>query len=309
MQVSLELAHSSEKVMPKKAKKRKLKVMLAKHYKKGRIENWEGWFAEPKSDGIRVLVVIDRRLNVIYYSRNGRELHMLSHLDGEVRKMATTALRLDETFGSGVVLDCEMVSKTGKFGDISGAIHRKNYTATDARLLCWHMMPLTSLEKGRDTVKQFKRHTLVERIVTRRKLKFVWYRSPVKVGSHDDVMNVYEMHREQGYEGTVVKNLSRRWEGKRSDAWLKLKAEESVDVRVVGTKKGAGKYEGTLGALIVNYKGKNVPVSGMTDLQRRKFWRNHKSIVGKLIEVVYQEETIHGSLRHPRYKRHRPDKE
>jgi len=59
----------------------------------------------------------------------------------------------------------------------------------------------------------------------------------------------------------------------------------------------------------VNYKGKNVPVSGMTDLQRRKFWRNPKSIVGKLIEVVYQEETIHGSLRHPRYKRHRPDKE
>lgn len=295
--------------MPKKSKKRKLKVMLSKQYKPKRIEEWDGWYAEPKSDGIRVLVVIDRKLDVIYYSRNGRSLDMLAHLDGDCRKMATTAVDLDTTFIGGTVLDCEMVSKTGKFGDISGAIHRKDWTAVDARLVCFHMMPLTSLEKGKDTVKQLKRHRLVERILNRRKLRYIWYRPPLKVDSDKEVKVQHIFHRNEGHEGTMLKNLHRRWEGKRSDAWLKIKDEKSIDVRVVGMKVGAGKYAGTLGALIVDYKGKEVPVSGMTDDQRNKFWKKPKSIVGKLVEVTYQEETVHGSLRHPRYKRHRPDKE
>lgn len=295
--------------MPKKAKRRKLKVMLAKHYKPNRIDDWEGWYAEPKSDGIRVLVAIDRRMNIVYYSRNGRPLDMLSHLDSECRKMAMTATDLDTTFESGCVLDCELVSKTGRFSDVSGVIHRKNYTATAARLVCFHMMPLAALERGRDNVRQLKRHRLVERIVMRRKLRFIWYKPPIKVDNHDEVKTVHKIHRKRGHEGTMVKNLHRVWVGKRSDSWLKIKDEKSVDVRVVGMKVGAGKYEGTLGALIVDYKGKEVPVSGMTDEQRRKFWKKPKSIVGKLIEVVFQEETERGSLRHPRYKRHRPDKE
>jgi len=295
--------------MAKKSKKRKIKVMLAKHYKKDRIEDWEGWYAEPKSDGIRVLVVVDHTTDVIYYSRNGRALGMLGHLDGEARKMATTAADMDESFIRGTVLDCELVSNTGKFSDVSGAIHRKDYVAKDARLVCFHMMPLTSFEKGKDTVKQLKRHRMVEKIVMRRKLRFVWYRPPLKVDSHVEVKQTHRIYRKRGHEGTMVKNLHRRWEGKRSDAWLKIKDEKSVDVRVVGMKEGAGKYKGTLGALIVDYRGKHVPVSGMRDDQRHKFWKHPKSIMKKMVEVTYQEETVHGSLRHPRYKRCRPDKE
>lgn len=218
-------------------------------------------------------------------------------------------MELDTTFTGGTALDCELVSNTGDFGKVAGAIHRKDYTATDARLVCFHAMPLTSLEKGKDTVKQLKRHRLVERIISRRKLKFVWYRAPVKVDCHTDVQFQHVRHRKDGHEGTMVKNLHRRWEGRRSDAWLKIKDEKSVDVRVVDMKEGAGKYEGTCGALIVDYKGKRVPVSGMTDDERDRFWRKPKRILNKLIEVVYQEETVHGSLRHPRYKRHRPDKD
>jgi DNA ligase-1 len=295
--------------MPKKAKKRKLKVMLAKQYNPKRIENWEGMYAEPKSDGIRVLVTIDGRANVIYYSRNGRALDMLSHLDHECRKMALTAASSNEAFENGTALDCELVSNTGNFGDVAGAIHRKNHVAKDARLLCFHMMPLSSLERGKDTVKQLKRHRMAGRIIERRKLKFLWYVPPIKVDSHEDVMHCHGVYRSNGDEGTMVKDLYRRWEGKRSDAWLKIKDEKTVDVRVVGMKEGAGKYKGTLGALIVDYRGKEVPVSGMTDDQRRRFWSKPKSIVGKLVEVEFQEETVHGSLRHPRYKRHRPDKD
>jgi len=272
-------------------------------------------YAEPKSDGIRVLVTIDDKADVIYYSRNGRALDMLSHLDNECRKMAMSAAAMSGAFLDGTALDCELVSNTGNFGDVSGAIHRKNYVAKDARLLCFHMMPLSSLEKGRDTVKQLKRHRMAGRIIERRKLRFIWYKPPVKVDSDKDVQRLHlKEHRKlvKGkplYEGTMVKDLHRRWEGKRSDAWLKIKDEQTVDVRVVGMKEGAGKYAGTLGALIVDYKGKEVPVSGMTDDQRRKFWKKPQSIVNKLIEVEFQEETIHGSLRHPRYKRHRPDKD
>jgi DNA ligase-1 len=298
-----------------KAKRRKMKVMLARTYKPALVKDWTGMYADPKSDGIRVIIVVDGKARVTCYSRNGRVLHMFSHIDGEARKVALTAATAgDETFEEGAVMDGEMVSKTGNFGDISGAIHRKNYVAKDARYVCFHIMPLAALARGKDTVKQLRRNKMVGRIVESRSLRYILHRPPIKVDSHADVKQVHAQYRRRingrpRYEGTMVKDMHRRWEGKRSNAWLKIKDEKSVDVVVVGMKEGAGKYAGTLGALIVDYKGKKVPVSGMTDDQRNLFWKKPKLILKKMVEVEYQEETVHGSLRHPRYKRHRPDKE
>ena len=87
---------------------------------------------------------------------------------------------------------------------------------------------------------------------------------------------------------------------------MKIKAEETLDLYVTGWEPGTGKYEGMIGALIVNHKGVPVNVgSGLSDTLRQE---DPAEIVGRMIEVEYHEVTPDGSLRHPRFKRFRDDK-
>jgi len=286
-----------------------MSVMLAKEYDPMRVSNWKSVWAEPKLNGIRVYITCDDEGEVIYRSRNNRILDMFSHLDKKVQKLWAALSKENSAYNNGVMIDGEMMADT--FGDISGAIHRKDHTAKYAWLQCFHVMPLMIFrEHPKDLVTQsLRRGELImasKRLDLKEKIRFS---DATACLNHEDVMTVHADNKEAGHEGTMVKDFSKPYEPIRSFAWMKIKDELSVDVRVVRIKGGTGKYEGMCGALVVDYNGVEVPVSGMTDAQRKKFTRWPKSIIGKLVEVEYQEETVHGSLRHPRFKCVRSDKD
>jgi hypothetical protein len=115
---------------------------------------------------------------------------------------------------------------------------------------------------------------------------------------------------ELGGEGIVLKN----WEagyffGKRNANMMKIKEEVTKDLAVVGMVEGEGKYQGTLGALIVQSKdGTKHQVSGMTDYERDLWWHDCISIMNKVVEVKAMKELPDGSLREPRFKCIRHDK-
>ena len=74
-----------------------------------------------------------------------------------------------------------------------------------------------------------------------------------------------------------------------------------------------GKYKGTLGAIICDYKGFELRVgSGFSDEQRKFFYENPNDIVGRIIECQFFEETHDKdgnlSLRFPIFKTIRNDK-
>lgn len=289
-------------------------VMLAKSYDPKRIKDWKNTTIEPKLDGVRVAVTIDHTDKVRYFSRNGRELDMFTHLNKSVRKLADRLAELDPQFRHGAMLDGEMVADSAKFGDISGAIHRKNHTADYARFHCFHVMPLHLFEAGADKVPQLQRMTQLARCIDSAR-DLIRHSQPVYVESDKDVQVEYAKFRERSLEGAMVKVVSEPWIGKRSFAWLKMKPEETTDVIVSSLKKGTGKYSKTLGALICHRVlkggklGAQVQVSGMTDEQRALWWTMPKRIVGKMIEVAYHEATEIGKLRHPRFVRVRHDKQ
>lgn len=103
-------------------------------------------------------------------------------------------------------------------------------------------------------------------------------------------------------EGFVLKN------GNLQD-WYKLKPRRTIDLVVTGLVVGTGKYRNQLGSLncetTEGYEVANV--SGMTDQQRQAF--SDGSIIGKVIEVEYQNVGANGRLRHPSFVRVRDDKE
>jgi DNA ligase-1 len=298
--------------MPREIKNRALKfsVMLAHKYDKLRIHNWNHIFVEPKLDGIRVIIVADpKKEAVAFYSRNGRQLLMFAHLHKEVLRFVGRAALYDDRFERGAILDGEMTSESESFGAISGAIHRNNHTAFDARFACFAALPAEQFFKGEDDVPQFKRAKMIERIC--RRLEFISHHSAVQAFDHEEVMDAWKAHEKDGYEGSMVKDYSKPWIGMRTHTWMKLKPEETYDVVITGVKAGKGKYEGSLGALRYQYQGKDCSTSGMTDQERDDWWKLHKKgkLVGRMVEVKCAGVTEKGSLRHPRFIRFRDDKQ
>lgn len=71
---------------------------------------------------------------------------------------------------------------------------------------------------------------------------------------------------------------------------LKIKRFYTMDLPIIGCEEGTGRLEGTLGAMVLQYKDNEVKVgSGFTDEQRIEYWKNKDNLIGTLCEVKYKE--------------------
>lgn len=65
-----------------------------------------------------------------------------------------------------------------------------------------------------------------------------------------------------------------------------------VDCKIIGFEEGTGKYEGMLGALLLDYKGYELRCgSGFTDEDRKEIWNNKEKYLGKIAEIQYFRES------------------
>lgn len=110
-------------------------------------------------------------------------------------------------------------------------------------------------------------------------------------------------------EGLMINLKDSPYEFKRSNNLIKVKKMYPADLKIIGFEEGTGKNKGTLGALIVNYKGFPVKVgSGFTDAERIYAWEHKTELIGTIVTVQYFEETTNKkdnslSLRFPVFKR------
>lgn len=90
-------------------------------------------------------------------------------------------------------------------------------------------------------------------------------------------------------EGLIL-NVDVPYKRTRHKGILKIKRFYTMDLRITGYEEGTGRLEGTLGALVLEYKGNSVKVgSGFTDEQRTELWNNREDIIGSICEVKYKE--------------------
>lgn len=89
-----------------------------------------------------------------------------------------------------------------------------------------------------------------------------------------------------GGEGVMLNSTIGPYEIKRSKHLLKIKMVKEMVLPVVGITEGTGKYEDSLGAIIVEYKGSRVGVgSGFTDDERLRIWNNPDDYIGLKAEI------------------------
>lgn len=118
-----------------------------------------------------------------------------------------------------------------------------------------------------------------------------------------------------GFEGAVLKRKDSTYEfGIRDRRWLKIKHEWTMDAVIMGFKPGKGKNTGKVGSFTFGQPrdGKLVErghCRGFTDAVMEEATANPDAYVGCVIEVshngAYPESP---RVRHPQFKRMRPDK-
>jgi DNA ligase-1 len=96
----------------------------------------------------------------------------------------------------------------------------------------------------------------------------------------------------QGYEGLMcLRDVT--YKTKRHNGILKCKKFLEADLEIIGYEEGEGKYKGSLGSFIVNFKGTKVNVgSGFSDEERVEYWEDKDSYIGRVLQVKYKEETM-----------------
>jgi DNA ligase-1 len=94
-----------------------------------------------------------------------------------------------------------------------------------------------------------------------------------------------------GWEGIMI-NRDERYQFKRTNAILKYKSFNTIDLECIGMLEGTGKYEGVMGALCCKFGENIVNVgTGFDDMTRKFIWDNGSWIKGKIIEVKYKDIT------------------
>ena len=98
---------------------------------------------------------------------------------------------------------------------------------------------------------------------------------------------------------------------------MKLIPEKKADCKVIGFEEGTKKNKGSLGAIVVTYKGQKCKVgtgfkelldSKVQDHVRQYIWDNQSQFFGAIAEIHFKEETKAGKMRMPRFYAWRFDK-
>ena len=95
-------------------------------------------------------------------------------------------------------------------------------------------------------------------------------------------------------EGVVLKYMDS------VDEWFKVKANDTLDVRVIRCLEGAGKFAGSLGAMIVEGPtGVESEIGSfqLTNEQRRWIWEHRDVLTGQIAEVRAMNVNESGAIR------------
>lgn len=129
----------------------------------------------------------------------------------------------------------------------------------------------------------------------------------------NDVYDWLDYAVKHDWEGLVV-NRQVPYRRTRHNGCLKVKRFYTVDLRITAIEEGQNRLAGTMGALVVDYKGNELRIgSGFDDATRAAVWANPDNYIGKIVECKYKEVTMDKktgleSLQFPTFVRFRSDK-
>ena len=276
-----------------------------------------------KLDGHRTLCVVDDMGFVDFFTRKGNDVLRLTQIEDSVKNwVGKTNILGRAIFNSGVVLDGEIIVQKGETDDLfneTSKIIRKNGEKTGLVFHVFDIIPretFLSNDMSKPLPYSERRKTLESLFSIADDQE--WLKLVPALYSGSDTKQIEKIAHdliEEGKEGAMVNDNSANYQFGRTKSLLKVKEFHSADLVVTGYFEGQGKYEGTLGGLIVDYNGNEVKVgSGFTDEQRDEYWAKRDEMINRIVQIDFFSESTNQnndeiSLRFPTIKGIREDKD
>lgn len=272
-----------------------MECQLAYKYVPGKLRGKE-FVITPKLDGIRCLAVKTANRAIQLISRQSKAIKGFNDIEEELKNNACSSF----------VLDGELLAQDGTFKTTSRFVSTQIGNKKGVLYHVFDMVSVNDWATGKSIMPYDQRRAMLyEYFTCSNNIEIV----PILYQGNDEsaIEQALNDYVNTGGEGIMINVCDAPYEFKRTNSLLKLKPTKLIRLKVIDYKEGFGKYGGTLGALVVDYKGFPVSVgSGFTDAQRNEIWKNIKSYIGKNITVQYFEETSDAkgalSLRFPVYK-------
>jgi len=249
-------------------------------------------YAQMKMDGMRFNAIV-REGKVEFRSRNGKQIHLLGHLEKE---FAALAGDVDCVFDGELLV---MMEGDHQFADRqtgNGILNKANkgtISDKEASLVhatVWDVIPYLYFTDGHCPVPYSKRFSSLGDLVKAQpsKDKRIWLVSSEIVETYEKAQEIFNEYLSLGYEGIILKDGSGIWEDKRAKHQIKFKGELECDLKIVAVEEGTGKYAGLLGAIVCESADGVVKVnvgSGFNDVHRKNL--KEKDLMGKIVAVKY----------------------
>lgn len=281
------------------------KVGLCKTYEDGSSLRYDNYTVQPKLDGVRIIAICTGG-SAELYTRNGMKVE---GYDEVVKELSHECFK-------DYVLDGEIMTN-----DFDGTM-KGLFALKEDKKAVYHIFDILrecEWKEQRTAIPHWQRYEklslMLYTLPEEQEFKYLKQVTGIKRTRQEIISNIEvldEDARKLGYEGLVLKGDESPYEfctpSKRSWGWIKYKSWKSEEFEVIGMEEGTGKYEGMLGALVVDVNGVKVKVgSGFSDEQRESLFIHEDLSYGKLAEIKYQEKTKDGSLRFPTFIKFRND--
>lgn len=243
-----------------------------------------------KLDGERCLCFADQS-GVRFFTRQGKPIYGLTEISAEIEKVAggTPSFFDGELLVEGGI---NMPSKDAYKKTMQ--IVRSNGEKTGVQFCIFDLLTMEEYESGHTPTYKERRERLVFALESYGDRLHHLIRVP-SYYMGDDVTQIERFHsyaKASHQEGVMINLNDAPYQKKRTKALLKVKAFNDADLRIIDMKPGEGKYLGSLGCLIVDYKGTPVGVgTGYSDADRRFLWDHREELIGRVAKISYFEET------------------
>lgn len=250
-------------------------------------------------------------------SRQGTKFSGLDHIINEIYSVVENA---DSWFFDGELIrkNTDGISDNDNFKLGTGIANSKDADKTCLEYVIYDMMPAAEFDAGQSKLnyreRLYQMNALDDLIHTKgcQHIRIV----PRLYNGFDLTMipKMLDYAVERDWEG-VMCNKNVPYRCTRHNGILKVKRFYTMDLPIIAVEEGANRLAGTLGALVVDYKGNEVRIgSGFDDATRRKVWANRDMYIGQLVECQYKEitsdkKTGKESLQFPTFKQFRFDKD
>ena len=277
----------------------KFSVMLAKKWEE-HSHKADTMIVTLKLDGMRCILLKENGM-VTAYSRDGKVINGLVEFNEDFN-----------TLPDNMMYDGELIAKRLDGESTPDQFRRTIKLArTDGNKVgleyyCFDWMPLVEFKAGKSLLKCINRKSSLDYELNGKNFyTLIKSLEPLYIGNDKDkIPELLAEVEKEGLEGLMVNNSNSYYDCKRSDALLKVKTMQTVDLLCTGLEKGEGRLSDVLGKIKVNYKGNEVLVgSGFSDVDRKFFIDNPNEIIGRVVEISYFEESTNEqggvSLRFP----------